>query len=99
MNDNVLADFGQAIRKIRTNAGISQEAFASKCELHRTYISDIELGKRNVSLENIQKMAIFGPCSVKISTIPKFPPPVLYLTKPDSAEIWRFWTIFSSAGM
>ena len=36
---------------------ISQEKFADLCNLHRTYISDIELGKRNVSLENIGKMA------------------------------------------
>ena len=36
---------------------ISQEEFAEMCGLHRTYISDIELGKRNVSLENIEKIA------------------------------------------
>ena len=35
----------------------SQEELADLCGLHRTYISDIELGKRNVSLENIDKIA------------------------------------------
>ena len=49
--------FGSAIRKLRMNRGISQEAFADLCNLHRTYISDIELGKRNVSLENIKHTA------------------------------------------
>lgn len=57
MNATILTAFGQAIRKLRNNAGISQETFAAMCDLHRTYISDVELGKRNVSLENIQKMA------------------------------------------
>ena len=37
--------------------GISQEELADLCGLHRTYISDVELGKRNVSLENIEKLA------------------------------------------
>ena len=57
MENAILVRFGHAIRKLRNAKGISQEAFASMCDLHRTYISDIELGKRNVSLENIQKMA------------------------------------------
>ena len=57
MSSNVLVDFGHAVRKIRNERGISQEAFAARCDLHRTYISDVELGKRNVSLENIPKMA------------------------------------------
>lgn len=57
MESSILTDFGHAIRILRNNAGISQEVFAAMCDLHRTYISDIELGKRNVSLENIQKMA------------------------------------------
>lgn len=57
MNATILTAFGQAIRKLRNDAGISQETFAAMCDLHRTYISDVELGKRNVSLENIQKMA------------------------------------------
>lgn len=58
MDDSILLDFGKAIRKLRIEKGISQEAFADMCDLHRTYISDVELGKRNVSLENIQKMAV-----------------------------------------
>ena len=37
--------------------GLSQEKFAEKCGLHRTYISDIECFRRSISLNNIQKIA------------------------------------------
>lgn len=57
MKDNILISFGKIVRKFRVERGISQEDFAELCELHRTYISDIELGKRNVSLENIARIA------------------------------------------
>ena len=40
------------------NRGISQEAFADLCNLHRTYISDVELGKRNVNERIIKLIAI-----------------------------------------
>lgn len=55
---DVLMRFGEAVRRYRQMRQISQEDFAEICGLHRTYISDIELGKRNVSLENIEKIAI-----------------------------------------
>lgn len=50
--------FGNNVRKHRKNLGISQEKFAELCDLHRTYISDIERGERNVSINNIQKIAV-----------------------------------------
>ena len=49
--------FGKAIRRRRRELDLSQEILAEKAELHRTYISSIELGKCNVSLENIKKLA------------------------------------------
>ena len=49
--------FGKNLRALRIEQGLSQEAFAEKCGLHRTYISDIECFQRNVSLESIQKIA------------------------------------------
>ena len=58
MPTDILKRFGQAVRKIRREQAISQEELAERCELHRTYISDIELGKRNVSLENIERIAM-----------------------------------------
>ena len=54
---NVQLRFGEAVRRYRQMKEISQAEFAEMCGLHRTYISDIELGKRNVSLENIEKIA------------------------------------------
>lgn len=57
MQKDLLFAFGQTVRQIRLSKDISQEKFADMCDLHRTYISDVELGKRNVSLENIGKMA------------------------------------------
>lgn len=59
--------FGRTIRCIRNEKKMSQEQLADLCGLHRTYVSDVELGKRNVSLENIEKMA--DALDVKISDI------------------------------
>lgn len=67
MNTNILSAYGLTIRKIRQSQNISQEGFADLCGLHRTYISDVELGKRNVSLENIEKMA--DALNIKVSEI------------------------------
>lgn len=54
---NILEVFGKNLRKYRTNLGVSQEKFAEMCNLHRTYISDIERGQRSISLGNVQKIA------------------------------------------
>lgn len=53
----VLERFGQRVREKRMALGLSQEAFADKCGLDRTYISGIERGKRNVALRNIELIA------------------------------------------
>ena len=45
------------IKKYRAEQNISQEDLAFKCELHRTYISDIERNNRNISIDNIEKIA------------------------------------------
>lgn len=57
MSDDILIKFGKAIRQTRSERQISQEEFADMCGMHRSYMSDVELGKRNVSLENIEKIA------------------------------------------
>ncbi len=49
--------FGLAVKKRRLELNISQEELAARAGLHRTYISDIERGARNLSLENIEKVA------------------------------------------
>ncbi|HEY7427670.1 MAG TPA: helix-turn-helix transcriptional regulator [Gemmataceae bacterium] len=53
----ILQRFGQRVREKRLALGLSQEAFAHKCKLDRTYISGIERGKRNVALRNIAALA------------------------------------------
>ena len=45
--------FAFNLRRLRTAAGLSQEELADRAGLHRTYISSIERGQRNISLENI----------------------------------------------
>ena len=57
MHEEIRVAYGKAVRAIRQDKKISQEELGDLCGLHRTYISDIELGKRNVSLENIDKIA------------------------------------------
>lgn len=54
---DIVRVFGNNVKKYRTNKGFSQEAFAEKCGLHRTYISAIECFRRSISLENIQRIA------------------------------------------
>lgn len=55
---NITDQFGQRVRKLRLEAGLSQEAFADKCGLDRTYISGIERGVRNPTLEVIAVIAM-----------------------------------------
>ena len=54
---DIIKVFGNNLRKYRNELGLSQEAFAEKCGLHRTYISAIECYRRSISLENIQRIA------------------------------------------
>jgi len=56
LND-VLIRFGQNLRKIRERVGISQEKLAELAGLHRTYVSSVERGERNISLLNIDRLA------------------------------------------
>lgn len=55
---NICEKFGKNVKKYRTEAKISQEKLGELCDLHRTYISDIERGKRNISINNIEKIAL-----------------------------------------
>lgn len=55
--DSALARFGQRLRVLREAAGFSQEELADRAEVHRTYLSGIERGKRNPSLINLLRIA------------------------------------------
>lgn len=54
---DIVKVFGDNLKKYRTQLGLSQEAFAEKCGLHRTYISAIECYRRSIALENVQRIA------------------------------------------
>ena len=54
---DIVRVFGNNVRKYRMALGLSQEAFADKCGLHRTYISAVECFRRSIALENIQRIA------------------------------------------
>lgn len=50
-------EFGSRVRDLRKLNGYSQEKFALKIDMDRTYLASVETGKRNISLENISKIA------------------------------------------
>lgn len=49
--------FGNRLKELREERGLSQEKFALSIDMDRTYYASVESGKRNVSLENIEKIA------------------------------------------
>lgn len=49
--------FGTKLRALRADRGLSQEALADAAGLHRTYVSSVERGERNVTLVTIQRLA------------------------------------------
>lgn len=54
---NLRSGFASAVRSERSRKGWSQEDLAERAGLHRTYISDVERGLRNVSIDNIGRIA------------------------------------------
>ena len=54
---SILEQFGSKVRKNRLKKNLSQEKLAELANLHRTYISQIESGKRNIALKNVEKIA------------------------------------------
>ncbi|MGK0723815.1 helix-turn-helix domain-containing protein [Aerococcus urinaeequi] len=53
----MLIQFGKRVQMLRKNQGLSQEKFALKINMDRTYLASVESGKRNISLLNIEKIA------------------------------------------
>lgn len=49
--------FGKKVQKLRKQSGLSQEKFALLIDMDRTYFASVESGKRNISIENISKIA------------------------------------------
>lgn len=63
MNYRVI--LGKNIHKYRKSIGISQEQLAENCCLHRTYIGAVERGERNITIDNIEKIAIALELDIK----------------------------------
>lgn len=53
----ITVDLGNKIRELRSSTGLSQEKFALKIGMDRTYFASVEAGKRNIALCNIKKIA------------------------------------------
>jgi len=60
----ILNRFGQIVRNKRKEMNISQEELAHLANLHRTYIGMIERGEKNITLLNIEKIAMALNCSI-----------------------------------
>jgi len=57
MKDKILKRFGQRVRALREQTGMSQELLAAKIGIHRTYMGGVERGERNICLRNIVRLA------------------------------------------
>ncbi len=53
----ITEDLGNRIKLLRQKTGLSQEKFSLKIGMDRTYFASVEMGKRNISIINIQKIA------------------------------------------
>lgn len=57
MNNELQIKLGCRIKELRNKIGLSQEKFSLLIEMDRTYFASVEAGKRNVSIQNISKIA------------------------------------------
>ncbi len=57
MENEILKNFGAKVRYYRNLLGLSQEKFAEKANVHRTYIGTVERGETNITLVNVYKLA------------------------------------------
>lgn len=79
-HSDLMARFGAEVRRRRNDLGISQEELAERAALHRTYVSDVEAGKRNLSLASIQRLtkalgASLGAVFAAVDAVPSGPLP------------------------
>lgn len=65
MSEKILIEFGYKIQKLRKDKGLSQEKLAELAGLHRTYIGMIERAEKNITLINIEKIALALKVEIK----------------------------------
>lgn len=53
----IVKELGNRIKELRKKTGLSQEKFALRIEMDRTYFASVEAGKRNITICNIKKIA------------------------------------------
>ena len=56
-NSDIQIVLGKRIKELRTSLNISQEKFALMIDMDRTYLASVEAGKRNISIQNLKKIA------------------------------------------
>ena len=54
---NIQKAFGLKVQQLRKEVGMSQEKFALSIDMDRTYLASVETGRRNISINNIKKIA------------------------------------------
>lgn len=57
MSNSIQQKYGIVIKELRNSTGLSQEKFALQIGMDRTYYASVESGKRNISIQNIEKIA------------------------------------------
>ena len=56
--ESARARVARHLRALRREQGLSQEGLADLCDLHRTYVGSVERAERNVSLDNVERLAL-----------------------------------------
>ena len=63
---------GRTIRELRKRRGFSQESFADEVGIHRTYMGAVERGERNISIDNIERLAhALGVSAASLLEVPR----------------------------
>lgn len=110
---NVRREFGAAVRAYRRYLGLSQETLAERAELHRTYVTDVERGARNLSLESISRLAraldlsissLFSPPRQAVAERAKSSPgarqiPDILLVEDDEKDVELALRAFAAVGL
>src|ERR1041384_865719 len=89
---DVQKGFGAEIKRRRIQLGISQEKLAERASLHRTYVSDVEAGKRNPSLASIQRLTLalgasLGAIFASVEDVAKTPTEIADTLSPKMGDI------------